>query len=521
MIGPPREYALARRDQGSGADIMGIIPLSGGQYGVGQYDGTLQRISLPDLPSSNGARPGGGGAVRSTAHYPHPKGSNLHTLTATGTPEDDLMMSSTSAGLISIFNARSPWLSPGTFELPSTTRAWSSLLTSPTSSNGFNALIGTGSGISIYTLHPSGSSASPNTTQPIRYLFGPEAPASSSAYSLSLPPSPSTASRSITHHPSTLLSSWYDSHLRLHDLRSRSTSPVASFSDPYAWADGSAMYCATFLGENWIAGGGARHGAVCIFDVRWPNKGWSAFSPGGKGSPVYALQGDGGRLWGVSEKRAFVLAFDGSADPVYENIRGGVVESGVPVDEYGGQQDPSMVQHGSEGSSVTGMFGEGLIHPHARVRPAKVEERVSGWKGRGGKWSWTVRYRPDDQQSQQSRAAGSQIGSGREWDIGKAGHSVSINDGARPLISGASNDAAAPEPSLPRDAEGKVVGEGVIGYDHADRSVNLFDSVPVPYSPLPAGDHRDDDGSRNRSKGSRGGSRGRGGLRGGYRGRGS
>ena len=268
MIGPAREYPVAKRDQGSGADIVGLVALPDGQFGVGQYDGTLQRIQLPSGIAGEAAH------VRSTAHYPHPKGSNIHTLTGA----DDLMMSTTSAGLVSIFASRSPWQPPSTFEFSATTRAWSSLLTSPKSSLGFSAMIGTGQGISIYPLHPSSGR---NTSQTVRYLTGPDAPAVSSAYSLFLPSSSSSSpsAGSITHHPSTLLSSWYDSHLRLHDLRSASASPIATFSDPYAWADGSAMYSAAFVGENWIAGGGARHGIVCLFDVRWPKKGWSAFSP--------------------------------------------------------------------------------------------------------------------------------------------------------------------------------------------------------------------------------------------------
>lgn len=74
------------------------------------------------------------------------------------------------------------------------------------------------------------------------------------------------------------------------------------------------MYSSTFFGEYGIAGGGARHGTVCLFDIRYPKKGWSIFSPGGKGSPVYSLKGEGGKIWGVTEKRAFVLAFDGSGE---------------------------------------------------------------------------------------------------------------------------------------------------------------------------------------------------------------
>jgi hypothetical protein len=469
VAGPAREYAVAKKDQGSGADIVGLVTLSGGQVGVGQYDGILQRVELPsahpadELPSASA---GSKGSIRSTAHYPHPTGSNIHTLTGT----DDLIMSTTSAGLVSIYTTRSPWLSPATFELPPSVRTWSSLLTSPSSTLGFSAMVGTGQGISLYPLHPSGPSSVAgklDTDSAVRHLCGPDAPAVSSAYSLTLPIHPSKTAGSITHHPSTLLSSWYDSHLRLHDLRSPSSSPIATFSDPYAWADGSAMYSATFLGENWIAGGGARHGTVCLFDVRWPTKGWSAFSPGGKGSPVYALQGDGGRLWGVSEKRAFVLAFDGSADPVWGEVLDDTLSEGRDVN--------------TAESGVAGLHGEGLVHLQARTRPVKVEERVSGWKGRGGKWSWTVRYRQDAPQQQGNHANGGHAVAGREWDQGKLApgsvQALNGNSASGPSTKGALTGG------VPVDDTGKVVGEGVIGYNHADRSVELFDSVHVPYPP--------------------------------------
>ena len=58
----------------------------------------------------------------------------------------------------------------------------------------------------------------------------------------------------------------------------------------------------------------------------------------------------------MTEKRAFVLAFDGSGDRA-----------------------------------------EGLVKSEARARKEKVVERPYKWNGRGGKWGWTVRY---DQQGE-------------------------------------------------------------------------------------------------------------------------
>jgi hypothetical protein len=148
------------------------------------------------------------------------------------------------------------------------------------------------------------------------------------------------------------------------------------------------MYSSTFFGEYGIAGGGARHGTVCLFDIRYPKKGWSVFSPAGKGSPVYSLKGEGGRVWGVTEKRAFVLAFDGS----------GEVENGI--------------------------LGEELMSEVKRDRAAKFRggpkgrDAPSGWKGRGGRWGWTVRYDEDD-------------GSGRGYEHSQRG--VELFDGL-PLV---------------------------------------------------------------------------------------
>jgi hypothetical protein len=92
-------------------------------------------------------------------------------------------------------------------------------------------------------------------------------------------------------------------------------------SDP--WSD-AALFSAAFVGPHGVVAGGAEHGVVHVWDVRFAGRtlaspadeldadaaGWSVFSPHGRGSPVYALAGDGARVWGATERRAFVLAFD-------------------------------------------------------------------------------------------------------------------------------------------------------------------------------------------------------------------
>ncbi|ORY25754.1 hypothetical protein BCR39DRAFT_280931 [Naematelia encephala] len=324
-----QEYTIARPHTGSRADIIGLAELGNDQLAVAQFDGTLQRFD---------------GSMRSIAHYPHPKGANVHTFATRS--NGDLMMTTTSTGIVSLFRTKSPWQPPETFQLGHS-RAWSSCI--PTSIDAL--LVGVNGSINLHALLPSG----PCTT-PTRSLIGPDLPSKSSPYDIQPAPPDSI------HSPSILLSAWYDSHLRLHDIRLPSSSPVATFSDPWSWADGSAMYSTTFLASHHIAGGGARHGVVALFDLRQPNDGWSVFSPGGKGSPVYKLVGEGGRIWGVTERRGFLLALDGSGDHHQGMVRNGARSI-----------DGNQTNH----------------NPSAR-------ERVSGWKGRGGKWGWTVRYGEDE-----------------------------------------------------------------------------------------------------------------------------
>lgn len=120
---------------------------------------------------------------------------------------------------------------------------------------------------------------------------------------------------------------------------------------------------------------------------------------------MYALRGEGGRVWGVTEKRAFVCTFDGSGDEV-----GGLVSDEL-AEEVGGRMSSGSNGHGGHERIGNGNGGHGH---EDRWRGRHVP---SGWKGRGGRWSWTVRYDKDE-------------------------------------------------------------GKGV-GYDHAERGVKLFDGLPL------------------------------------------
>ena len=48
--------------------------------------------------------------------------------------------------------------------------------------------------------------------------------------------------------------------------------------------------------------------------LKWHRGGYSVYTPGRPESPVYGLCGEGGRIWGVTDRRAFVLAFDIEGD---------------------------------------------------------------------------------------------------------------------------------------------------------------------------------------------------------------
>ncbi|WVF72394.1 hypothetical protein IAT40_007209 [Kwoniella sp. CBS 6097] len=432
VVDRAREFPIGgKRDSGGRADVIGVIPLPTTQEGqaqsmiVGQFDGTIQRLNLSDegpsipritakyLPSSTASF--GVTTGLSTGYR-----ENIHTLT--GNEDGSKFMSSSVSGLVNIHTTRSPWTPPVSMQISTTSshnhnngkinpRAWSSCLVTSNPALQPTAFLGVQGSIDVHTLTSTGFKSS--SSEPTRRLIGPEEPLFSSPYDITLPPTSTytntnSASHpnvlSTNHHPAMVLSAWYDSHLRIHDLRSSSKLAVNSYMDPYTWADGSAFYSTCFLGGHYIAGGGARHGTVSIFDVRQNNRpitkmmaaddqtnenriedgregtinkpptstrpGWSCFSPGGKGSPVYKLQGEGGRIWGVTECRSFVLSFD----------------------------DAGFIPNGIISSNCSNTGG----HVVRDKDNNRGREAPSGWKGRGGKWGWTVRY----DQDQYTRATG-------------------------------------------------------------------------------------------------------------------
>lgn len=119
-------------------------------------------------------------------------------------------------------------------------------------------------------------------------------------------PSPSSP---LGASPHLLLSGWFDSYVHLHDLRQARPIPVISWHDP--WLD-DAVYSLSSCTTHVVAGMG-QHGIIAIFDFRSTGgvggrNGFSAYSPEGDGSPVYAIHAESSRVWGLN-KSLFLLDF--------------------------------------------------------------------------------------------------------------------------------------------------------------------------------------------------------------------
>ncbi|BGP25528.1 hypothetical protein JCM10295v2_004456 [Rhodotorula toruloides] len=130
-----------------------------------------------------------------------------------------------------------------------------------------------------------------------------------------------------TANKETVLAAFYDATTCVYDLRSspppsdvvsawdqprfeRPSNEIMRLSDP--WSDDPAFSLAVGgAAGSYVAVGTARNAAIRLFDVRQAASGGiTAFAPGRDRSPVYGLEMEGSRLWGVSEKRGFWLDFD-------------------------------------------------------------------------------------------------------------------------------------------------------------------------------------------------------------------
>lgn len=215
---------------------------------------------------------------------------------------------------IQLHSISSPWLSPTSIAYR--TKPWSLLLLNPTT-----LCVGhTGTKpLSIHTLSESGLLPSTST----RHYSATSI--KSSIYSLTSPSSLSTHLRPAT----TIIAAYYDSVVRVYDTRSNSNNSILELADP--WNDDPA-YSVTSGGPNgsYIVVGTARNSALRIFDVRNNSKvlvssssasnsntstfnsssSITAFAPGKDRSPIYSIGMEFGKIYGVTESRAFGIGFE-------------------------------------------------------------------------------------------------------------------------------------------------------------------------------------------------------------------
>lgn len=202
---------------------------------------------------------------------------------------------------ISLQSIASPWLDPSsTFTLPTKP---CSLLLPPSSPTWFAVGHSGETPLSIYTLTPSGPLATP------QHLTGNTG--KTSVYSLTSPHPLSAHFRSDT----TVMAAFYDSSVRIYDLRSSSPAPVMECTDP--WSDDPAYSIASGGPTgSYVVSGTARNGALRIWDVRstaTPMRGVTMFAPPGRArTPVYCVQVETSRIWGAMEQSAFVVDFEGT-----------------------------------------------------------------------------------------------------------------------------------------------------------------------------------------------------------------
>jgi WD40 repeat protein len=328
-------------------DLTGLLPVGPTRYIVTTVGGRIQQVRINEGYSS--LQP----EAITTALYQSVSEGAIESLSAPhGKRSADLFLTASRTGSISLYHTASPWASPSTINV--TGRPWSSLLCLE-GSHGY-AAVGT-SGLDCLQLYPIRETGFANSlawsqSRPSALLGG--ARKKSAVYDIE---TSSEEMSYLTNNTSAmLLSAWYDGQARIHDLRlsgmgvlsgneehlPKRARPVLALADP--WSQNS-LYSCTFTGRGWVAAGSSRHGMVHFWDPRmviegrrgflsaqselprsacrggetrdtqdrleWHKGGYSIFTPGRPESPVYSLQGEGARVWGVSDQRAFVVSFDG------------------------------------------------------------------------------------------------------------------------------------------------------------------------------------------------------------------
>lgn len=312
-------------------DITGFYQCADGQVVSGNVGGVVQRQRF----SLDGYTKGSSQFAQSTAIYQSPAMQQIVEVSGSPSANSTLILSATKDGHASLFRAEAPWLPPSTINIQ--TRLWTAHL-SMSSSQPYAAFGGSGGpsqALRIYPIAPTGI-LTPVKTHP---AFLGTNHKRSAVYGLASPQP--DMSMAYTNNPSSmLLSAWYDSVARLYDLRTSDAlgrRPVVEMQDPWSH---EALYCCDFVGNGQVVAGAARHGMLHIWDPRMVRSsekgrsssadtsgvivadsqesavfsqhrgGWTVYTPGQPDSPVYDIKAEGGRIWGVTNKRTFVLAFD-------------------------------------------------------------------------------------------------------------------------------------------------------------------------------------------------------------------
>jgi hypothetical protein len=296
-------------------DITGIefLPDGGADQTllVSNVAGDLVRIKLPSPADESGIK-----EVTKTAQYQiDSKTEKVRSLATSG----DIALTLNAAGEATLVNTSDPWTRPATTTVGKV--GWSAHL--ELSSSAPYAAFGTDEHVVVHRI-----SREKLSNKPIHILGGPNRCTPVYCVGQYLPGG----------RPDIIASGWYDGKVRVHDMRSSrrigissgdtpcALTPVMTLSDP--WRKFHAIFSIAARGTaidesartstrvgglshhtHYLTAGSARHSAVCLWDVRNPEPGWSAYEPGGDNSPVYSLKVEGSRLWAATSGRAFVLDF--------------------------------------------------------------------------------------------------------------------------------------------------------------------------------------------------------------------
>ncbi|KAL1743932.1 hypothetical protein HDZ31DRAFT_83041 [Schizophyllum fasciatum] len=285
-------------------------------YIVGMWDGSIKRVEIRqdsrDIPAQHHHPP----SLHMTEIYQY-RDSIIESLMC----EDDHLLSLTSSGRATVRRLSSPHDSISSIELGE--RSWISYLC--TSASTPFAAFGTSSQtpLVLHRLLQDGS-MSPDMRVHMREI--PARPSSSACYAIARAPPAAPWGAS----PELLVAGWYDGRVRLYDLRIASRyhypapasptedcatppvptpllRPTLAMSDPWLYDPIYSVACGGGAGAH-IAAGSARHGVVCLWDMRYAQRrGLSVHAPGNDPSPVFKLAFESSRLYGVTDRRAFVF----------------------------------------------------------------------------------------------------------------------------------------------------------------------------------------------------------------------